>query len=83
MGHTENQMVDVNLMIDTEVFYNWLKLAKITQEDFAKSIDVDSGNFSKMLTGHIPTPKHVLEKTIGRTLLPNVVIPKFNANKEF
>lgn len=71
-------MVEVNLQVNKEVFLDWLKLTDFTQEKFAKEIlGIDDGNFSKMLDGKITTPKHVLEKVLGRTLLPHgkILIP--------
>lgn len=71
-------MVEVNLQINKELFLEWLGMADMTQEKFAKEVlAIDDSNFSKMLDGKITTPKHVLEKVLGRTLLPHgrILVP--------
>lgn len=66
----EAKMLDGELKINKEKFSEWLRLAEIDQTQFAREIEVDYGNFSKMINGIIPTPKHVIEKVLSRTLLP-------------
>lgn len=76
-------MVDISLQVHKENFQDWLKLADITQERFCEEVgELDPGNFSKMLDGKIATPKHVLEKVLGRTLLPHgrILIPVIKDN---
>lgn len=63
-------MVAGNLRINRENLSNWLKIANLTESALALEIKVDQGAFSKMLNREIPTPKHVIEKILGRTLLP-------------
>ena len=63
-------MVSVNLKINKQAFDEWINLADVRQEDVAAEFDVDPGNFSKMLNGTIPTPKHIIEKVLGKTMLP-------------
>lgn len=64
------KMVEGNLKINKTKLNEWFALAGIDQTAFAKEIGVDVGNFSKMLNNSIPTPKHVIEKVLRRTLLP-------------
>jgi hypothetical protein len=57
-----------NLQINRAVFFDWLNDAGLTLEEFAREkIEYDLGNFSKMLRGQIPTPKHILEKVLEIT----------------
>lgn len=63
-------MLDGDLKINRKKLQEWLELAEMTESQFAKEIDVDQGNFSKMLNGEIPTSKTVIEKVLSRTLLP-------------
>lgn len=73
------------LRINREKLQEWLKLATLSESQFAKEIGVDQGNFSKMLNKEIPTSKPVIEKVLARTLLPTDVILRFEqelANKE-
>ena len=78
-------MQDINLQINKELFTKWrVEMADITMENFAKEIGVDPGNFSKMLDGIIPTPKHVLEKVLARTYLPHgkILLPVVQEERE-
>jgi len=63
-------MIEGNLRINKKTLEDWMQLAQIDQITLAKEIDIDQGNFSKMLDNKIPTSKTVIEKILGRTLLP-------------
>lgn len=76
-------MIDVEYMINKPVFEKWFDIVKetgVTQESLAKEFDVDAGDFSKMINGKMSPPKHVMEKLVGRSFLPHIVVPMIDSN---
>jgi len=64
------------LHLNKQAFEAWLSTVGMTLESFAKNeIFYDLGNFSKMLRGEIPTPKHIIEKVLLVTKIdPKILI---------
>lgn len=76
--HTESlQMTKANIRLNKQTILNYIKISNRTLTDFSELIGVDSGNFSKMLDGKIPTPKHVIEKTWDKTRIPPDALLRF------
>lgn len=76
-------MTELALRINRSKLQEWLDLANLNESQLAKQIDVDQGNFSKMLNNDIPTSKSVIEKVLARTLLPtNIILSVEPATKE-